>query len=108
MASRQFFRSVPVLAGLLALTACEHPRALPSGPSPRTDSPVPAARTADIAALQRAAGALAADPAMAAAARKAIADLPEAKRFARRFDAEFWARLEATAGFQPAIPVPPR
>ncbi|HEV2734628.1 MAG TPA: hypothetical protein VGV85_07305 [Longimicrobiaceae bacterium] len=108
MARRQFLRAVPALVGVLGMAACEHPRALPSGPSPRAEVIVSSAMTADIAALQRTVDALAADPANAGAARQAIAQLPEAKKLAQRFDAEFWARLEATARSQPAISVLPR
>jgi hypothetical protein len=106
MASSRFFYSVPALAGLLALTACGQPPALPPGPSPRADAPAPAA--VDIAALQRTARALAADPGVGGAVGRAVADLPEAKRFAQQLDAEFWARLEAAARTQPVLPVPPR
>lgn len=108
MSSRQYFRSMPALAGLLALTACEHPGALPSGPSPRAEAVASSATTVDVAALQHVVAALAAEPATAGAARQAVAELPEAKKFAQRFDAEFWARLEATAHSRPTVPVPPR
>lgn len=108
MASRQSFRSVPALICLLGLAACEHPRALPSGPSPRVGAVVSPAGATDVAALQRTAAALAADPAMAGAARQVIADLPEAKKFAQRLDARFWAGLEAAVQSQPAPSVPRR
>jgi hypothetical protein len=100
--------ALPVWAGLLGLAACEHPRALPSGPSPRAEAVGLSATTVDIAALHRAAAALASDPATVGAAGQVVAELQEAKNLAARPDAEFWARLEATARAQPALPVPPR
>jgi hypothetical protein len=108
MQRRQFVQAVPLLIGLLGLVACEHASALPSAPSPRAEAAASPAKTADVAALRRTADALAADPAYAGAARRAVAELPEAKKLAQQFDAEFWARLEATARRQPAISVLPR
>ena len=108
MARRQFVRAVPVLTALLSAAGCEHSHTLPLGPSPRVEAVASSPAKADVAALQRTVDALAADPAYAGAARQAMAELPEAKRFAQRFDAEFWARLEATARSRPTVPVPPR
>ncbi|MEW5931213.1 MAG: hypothetical protein AB1941_27430 [Gemmatimonadota bacterium] len=108
MPSRQYFRPVPALAGLLALTACEHPLDLPSGVSPRAEAVASPATTVDIAALQRVVAALAAEPATASAASQAMAGLPEAKSFAQRLDARFWAGFDANVPSQPARSVPRR
>jgi hypothetical protein len=108
MSSRQCFRCLPALAGLLALTACDHPGALPSGPSPRAEAVASPAATVDVAALQRVVAALAAEPGTPGATGQAIAGLPEAKSFAQRLDARFWAGFDGNVRSQPAPSVPRR